>query len=423
MKVIWLSNKPIVDGHKSSGSWFYSLYNLFLDKKPEIELVCLYPSSKKTCVDLSNGRAYSFKSPTFAKPYSYSKKTESFFSEILATEKPDVIHIWGTEFAFSLCMVNAAKMNNCLDRVIVHIQGFCFAVADHMYNLLPNYVIKGSMLKDFLIGNIARQKKSFEKRGKNEITLLKTVNNVFGRTNWDKACCSLFNEHINYYYCGEMLRSQFYEKVWDYSKCEKRSIFISQASYSLKGLHIFLKAFSLVVSKFPDSKVYIAGKDITMQNKGTKRLLYLSMYGLYIKHLIKKYKLQQNIFFVGALDAENMSEYFKNCNVYVLPSLIENSSNSLGEALMVGTPTIASYVGGVPDFIQNNINGFLYPADDAFLLASLICQLFQSKEKCEMFSANGREKARKLYDMDTILDTVLDTYNIIVKQTNANGTE
>ena len=47
---------------------------------------------------------------------------------------------------------------------------------------------------------------------------------------------------------------------------ELHSIFISQGQYSIKGLHFVVEALPLVLEEFPNSKIYISGKDITKSN-------------------------------------------------------------------------------------------------------------------------------------------------------------
>ena len=106
--------------------------------------------------------------------------------------------------------------------------------------------------------------------------------------------------------------------------------------------------------------------------------LHLSGYGRYIRKLIKQYNLNDKIEFLGELNASSMKEEYLKANVFVCPSSIENSPNSLGEAQILGVPCVASYVGGVPDMMAGNeVNLFRF--EEIELLAKKICDVFSNK--------------------------------------------
>ena len=91
---------------------------------------------------------------------------------------------------------------------------------------------------------------------------------------------------------------------------------------------------------------------------------------------IKKYHLQNKVIFTGPLNESKMRQRYLDAHVFVSPSLIENSPNSLGEAMILGVPSISSYVGGVPDMIKDKKEGFLYQHDAPYMLA-YICEIFK----------------------------------------------
>ena len=154
---------------------------------------------------------------------------------------------------------------------------------------------------------------------------------------------------------------------------------MSQAGYPIKGLHQVLKAMPLILRHYPDTVVRIAGGDITAS--GTyKEKLRLGGYGLYIKRLIKKYHLGGKVSFVGMMNAGQMKQEYLHANVFICPSSIENSPNSLGEAQILGVPCIASYVGGVPDMMRGNEEN-LYRFEEVEMLAEKVCRIFKEGAK------------------------------------------
>ena len=79
------------------------------------------------------------------------------------------------------------------------------------------------------------------------------------------------------------------------------------------------------------------------------------------------------------------------CNVFVSPSAIENSPNSLCEAQLLGMPSLASYVGGTPTIAADGLSTELYRYEEFEMLASKVIYLFEHGPDYERL-----EKAREL---------------------------
>ena len=114
--------------------------------------------------------------------------------------------------------------------------------------------------------------------------------------------------------------------------------------------------------------------------------------------------------FTGNLNAEQMKSEYLNANVFVCPSSIENSPNSLGEAQILGTPCIASYVGGVMDMMKGNERN-LYRFEEVSMLAAKICRIFANADKqIDMKTAAIQRHDPKMNSMQ-----LLETYRMISK--------
>ena len=123
------------------------------------------------------------------------------------------------------------------------------------------------------------------------------------------------------------------------------------------------------------------------------------------------------ISFLGPLNEEKMVESYLKSNIFICPSSIENSPNSLGEAQILGVPCIASYVGGVPDMIEDNKTGMLYRFEDYKILAAKIREIFlMKKNKLKELSNNEAEIARKRHDLDVNTRRLIEIYNAINKE-------
>ena len=102
-----------------------------------------------------------------------------------------------------------------------------------------------------------------------------------------------------------------------------------------------------------------------------------------------------------------VSEYL-NCNVFVCPSSIENSPNSIGEAQLLGVPIIASKVGGVPSIIDSSP---MYEYDDVDALASNICRIFRESQSYD--NTQQCTMANIRYNREQNLHKLVEVYNSI----------
>jgi glycosyltransferase involved in cell wall biosynthesis len=81
--------------------------------------------------------------------------------------------------------------------------------------------------------------------------------------------------------------------------------------------------------------------------------------------------------------------------MFVLPSLSEGSPNVLLEAMMVGTPIVATAVGGVPDTVRDGRSAMLVPAADPAALANSIGRLMDDPALAESLKENARADVRE----------------------------
>ena len=112
-----------------------------------------------------------------------------------------------------------------------------------------------------------------------------------GRTDWDRACTMEINPSAEYHFCNETLRPEFYVGEWNYEKCRKHSIFMSQGYNSIKGMHYMLEALNIIKRFYPDVKLYVTGTSPLSRNwiEKQKRSVYVN----YLEKLIRQYSLEK----------------------------------------------------------------------------------------------------------------------------------
>ena len=423
MKVLWVCNimpptiaRQIGVSYSNREGWLSGILDRVAQEqgRNSIELGIAFPAGEELgdlqrTMQLGENmscRCYGFSENTDT-PEVYDPGLEKRFEEILADYKPDILHVFGTEFPHALACI---KTYGQPERTLVSIQGLCSAIAEEYMADLPVKVQRQVTLRDRIKeDSLKQQKKKFKKRGEHEKEALLLTGHIAGRTDFDREQTAKINSSAVYHYLNETLRGIFYHDRWKRTACEPYSIFLSQGDYPLKGFHYLLRALPKVLEQFPDTHVYVAGANIIEVGTFQDRLK-LSAYGKYIRKLIRENRLSNRITMLGRLTAEEMKEQYLRCHLYVLPSALENSPNSLGEAMMLGMPCVAADVGGVHNLLTDGGDGLLYPAGDVEALADRIIEIFTKEAIVERFSDNARKHARVNHDADQNYYRLLHIY-------------
>ncbi|QJD94412.1 glycosyltransferase family 4 protein [Mucilaginibacter robiniae] len=339
---------------------------------------------------------------------SYNAKLEAYWKQIDQDFAPDVTHVHGTEYPHGLAYVNACGS----EKVIISIQGLVSVYERYYYGGISEKVLlKNITIRDILRNDtIITQRNRMVQRGSFEKQMIQSVKHIIGRTAWDKAHTWALNSAIKYHFCNETLREEFYKYKWGYQNCKKYSIFLSQAHYPIKGLQQMLAALPFILAHYPQTKVYVAGHNFT--NKG---FLKINGFGKYIQSQIEDLGIQDNVVFLGMLSEQQMCQQFLKANVFVCPSSIENSPNSIGEAQLLGVPCVASIVGGMTDMIEDHQSGLLYRFEEVEMLAKNVCDIFSDLELTQKLSENGRIAAWERHNKTANSTRMVEIYNNVAK--------
>jgi len=108
------------------------------------------------------------------------------------------------------------------------------------------------------------------------------------------------------------------------------------------------------------------------------------------------------VFFTEAIKHAKMAQFYENFSYFVAPSRLEAQGVAMCEAMACGLPVVASNVGGIPEFVEDGISGFLVPRDNPAKLALAIRDLTKDAAKFEKMSIKAREQAEKLLSHERI---------------------
>ncbi len=419
MRVLWICNimlpviaKQLGVSHSNKEGWLSGLAERILaEGNSSITLGVCFPAESKLSGKLNDRELYyeSFYEDTVHEE-NYDSGLEEQMTQIINRFRPDIIHLFGTEYGHTMAALKAFRNPQ---KSLVGLQGVCHVCAKYYLQGIPKKVAKRITFRDFIKkDNLIRQQEKMEQRGEREKQALLLTGNVTGRTAFDREATEKVNNNARYYHMNETMRSAFYEAEWKMEFCETHSVFVSQGNYPIKGLHYVLRAMVVLVEKYPDVHLYVAGDNIT-RNNSFIGCLKVSSYGKYIQDLIKDNHLEPYVTFLGSLDADGMRERFLRSNVFVSASTIENSPNSIGEAMLLGMPVVSSEVGGVPDMLTNEAEGLLYPTEDTDALVCAISRVFEEPEFALRISKAAAKRARLTHDADTNYARLLEIYHDI----------
>jgi glycosyltransferase involved in cell wall biosynthesis len=326
------------------------------------------------------------------------------YLEIIDKFNPDIINIFGTENSFGL-LISHTKIP-----VVIHLQGILTVYLHKWFSsgLDQLKILKSSSLIKLLKGTSLFHKYYYYKHAADrEKLIIKSCMYFNGRTAWDRRIVYLINPAAKYFHIDEILREEFYQRKWISNNHEKYKIFSTIQGNIYKGLETVLETAE-ILSKFFELVWNIAGIDSTEE---------------IVRVLEKKYKKSfknYNINFLGQLNVSGLIDEMLASDLFVHPSHIDNSPNSVCEAMMLGMPIIATASGGTPSILKNDDEGILIQDGDPFSLAGTIIEVKKNPFQYVRMGENARARALIRHDHQKIVGSLICSYNAILKESGSS---
>ncbi len=422
MRVLWItydlfnSIDSLVIGKPTFGRpWVESLFS-HIKNIPELTIAIATPVENSTNqkLTLNDSCYYIFEKKSNEKYSKISSKMRDGYMSILEDFKPDLIHIHGTEI--NLGLLKQYTNNNI--PIVCSIQGIIPPCFDYLKLSIANVKYRRfKSLKNIIgRGGIDGALRKWKKYIPVEKEIFRSNFYFIGRTDWDKSYVSIYNPNAMYFTGEEILRKEFYNTNWNIDTCNRHSIFISSSAYALKGFHVLLKAVGILKKKYPNIKVISPLSSLRNDRSKVVDFLFSEDYNRFLKKEIDRLDLSEHIILKGHLSAEQMANEYKNAHVFALPSFLENSPNSLGEAMIIGTPSIVSLTGGVPSLINNEIDALSFPINDHIMLAYQIDRIFSNDDLALNLSNNAKVVSSKRYNVESVVKQYSNIYKAIISK-------
>ncbi len=181
----------------------------------------------------------------------------------------------------------------------------------------------------------------------------------------------------------------------------KPTVLFSGRFIALKGINVFAKAMRLVISETKDVHFAFAGPEANrkwvrmFENEGIPSDCYS---------------------FLGYIPHMEMPEIYSNSSIFVLPSLTESFPFSILEAMSSGTAVIASNVGGVPEMIDDQVDGMLVQPGNPQILAEKILFLLDNESEIKKISRKARERILREFTSEIMSNKTEKIYEQILKE-------
>lgn len=167
----------------------------------------------------------------------------------------------------------------------------------------------------------------------------------------------------------------------------------------VKGIEFLIKALSLIIKVFPQTTMTIIGDGLNKTD---------------LLNLIKNLQIEKYVQFRGWVENKDIDAYYEKASIVVIPSVWpENFPTVCNEAMSVGRPVIGTNIGGIPEMIDDGVNGYLVEPQNPEQIAEKVIKLFSEEKLLEELGRNARKKAEE-FRIEKYVEKVEKVYEEMV---------
>lgn len=415
MKVLWFANTPcgateyLTGKPVMGGGWLYALSEQ-LKMCTDVELHIAFYWGKTQEAFAYEGIHYHpvllegdgskvgrlINRHRLALGYDWAAKALPRLMNVIENVRPDIIHIHGSENNFGMI---AQQTLPC--PIVLSIQGLLSPYSHKMFSgFSKKEVLSHEGMKDKLLANGIRTKEqSMLRRAETERRFFRSIPNIIGRTFWDKACSLALNPNRQYFEVGEILRPEFYKAKWQKKQFGTPLTLISTISH---GVYKGSETIYHTARVLKEAGVNFTWEVIGLAEHDSLARLAEKQTGASANSL--------NIQLFGRKDAAQMISLMKEADLFVQVSHIENSPNSLCEAMLLGMPCVATFAGGTASILENNVEGRLVQDGDPYVMAGVIMEMASDFNVAKTMGGRAAEKASDRHSPQKVCQQLMQVY-------------
>ena len=407
--VLWLCNRPIeAAADRRDGTWFTAMARA-LTESGKINLAIVSQGKVKKPAQHNFGEItqlvvpYEHLNLNGLPPHRTIESIQRAFNEI----KPDLIHVWGTENYWGLLTARGFLAGPA----ILEMQGIKYVCAQSFYGGLslaertrcigPLEILKPG--RCLFLG-----KRRFMLWGKFEKEMILQHKYISTQSDWVRAHVLAVNPKCILFKTGIMLRKEFFvaepwgPKTLNESSPQSVFICISDAP-AYKGIHVLLRALAILKRKHLRVILNVAGD---FARKGIRR----SGYSIWVQREARKLGISDSIRWLGPLDAQEIVNQLCHASAVVIPSFVETYCLSMAEAMLVGTPVVASFAGAIPELARDGESALFFPPGDESACAWQLERILRDHTLARRLSHNSRQIAFSRNQSSEVLEHQTSIY-------------
>jgi glycosyltransferase involved in cell wall biosynthesis len=331
----------------------------------------------------------------------YSRKNKEIFRDLLMDFKPDVVHVFAIYVTITPSILDVCRES-----------GIPVVMSCNDYkHICPNYRLfhhgkvcedcKGGRFYKAVVNNCCKHSFSVSVVSALEAYFHETIN--VWRRNVDMFLfeSEFMLDKTREFWSDKVINTRFLGKPFDATRYTASGNYDDYALYigrlsDEKGVDVLLQAMALT----PDTKLKIAGD---------------GSWSGYLKEQAHALGLN-NVEFLGAVHGERFDRLLDNCRFVVVPSLwYENFPYVMTESFARGKAVIGSDKGGIPEYIDEGVTGYVYPAHDHVKLSECIRRLYHTDGLAAKLGMNAKRFADSEFNDDKFYARISDIYARVVR--------
>jgi len=320
------------------------------------------------------------------------------YIDIISRVKPDLIHVHGTEEDFGL-------IQSVTDRpVVISMQGILTNYISKYFSGISfaRLLVSEGFFSHLYFKSVLSNYFIFRANAKRERLILDYAKHVIGRTAWDRRSTAVLAPKAYYYHVDEILRDPFYDGVWSRQEFSTPVNIVSVLGIApYKGYEMVLNVARILRDQ--------TGMNFTWFVAG------LSPKDSLVSIMDNWLGAQGNVKLLGTLSGKEIRDLLLNSDIFCQVSHIENSPNSLCEAMLLGMPIVASFAGGTDSMLCAGEEGILVQDGDPLSLAGAILELCRDTEGAARMGHAARTRAQSRHNADNIVKDLLSVYSLVSK--------
>jgi L-malate glycosyltransferase len=170
----------------------------------------------------------------------------------------------------------------------------------------------------------------------------------------------------------------------------------------VKGHDLLIRAAGMIAPRFPDVTFSVAGAVLEQD------------YFAQLKELVTELGLEDRFLFLGGIS--DLRNHLAGSDIFVLPSRSEGFSNAIIEAMAAGLPVVATDVGGNTEAVEDGVNGFILPPENADELAKAIAELLGNPARAQKMGAAGKAIVTEKFTTEAMMRHIAGVYRRLLTE-------